>query len=113
VFPNAKTAGNRVILQMCAEFRGPNTSNVIGPTKPSITASLCGVVKLMTRLTLPAWKPRRANHALTPSNVQTARANTKQTPPIVRSRNIGSTKNGMQKNMLRFETIENSQFFQL
>jgi len=53
VFLNAKTAGNGVILQMCAEFRGPNVSNVMGPTKPSITASLCGVVKLMTRLTLP------------------------------------------------------------
>jgi len=48
-----KTAGNGVILQMYAEFRGLNASNVIGPTKPSITASLYGVVKLMTRLTLP------------------------------------------------------------
>jgi len=52
VFPNAKTAGNGIILQMCAEFRGPNASNVMGSTKPSITTSLCGVVKLMTRLTL-------------------------------------------------------------
>jgi len=37
---------------MCTEFRGPNVSNVMGSTKPSITASLCGVVKLITRLTL-------------------------------------------------------------
>jgi len=53
VFSNAKTAGNRVILQVCTEFRGLYVSNVMSPTKLSITASLHGVVKLMTRLTLP------------------------------------------------------------
>jgi len=54
VFSNTKTAGNGIILQVYAEFRGPNISNVIGPTKPSITTSFYGVVKLMTRLTLPS-----------------------------------------------------------
>ena len=53
MFPNAKIAGNGVILQVYAEFRGPNVSNVMGLTKPSITASFCGVVKLTTRLTFP------------------------------------------------------------
>jgi len=52
VFPNAKTAENGIILQVCTEFRRPNASNVMGSTKPSITASLCGVVKLITKLTL-------------------------------------------------------------
>ena len=36
IFLNIKTAGNRVILQVCAEFRKPNMSNIMGLTKPII-----------------------------------------------------------------------------
>jgi len=79
-------------------------------TKPSIIANLHGVVKLTKRLTLLGLKPSRANLVLILSNVQTTRANTKQT---VLSGNTGLTENGILKNILEFKKIKNNQFIHL
>ena len=81
--------------------------------KPFITANLCGVIKLMRRLTLLDLKPSRANLALIHSNVQTARTNIKQTPLIVLSGNTSLTENGILKNILKFKKIKNKQFIYL
>ena len=67
----------------------------------------------MRRLTLLGLKPSRANLALIHSNVQTARANIKQTPLIVLSGNTGLTENGILKNILKFKKIKNNQFVHL
>ena len=88
-------------------------SNVTAPTKPFITVNLCGVIKLMRRLTLLDLKPSRANLALIHSNIQTARANIKQTPLIVLSGNTGLTENVILKNILKFKKIKNKQFIYL
>jgi len=78
-------------------------SNVMALTKPSIIANLCGVAKLMKRLTLLDLKPSRESLVPILSNVQTARANIKQTPLIVPFRNIGSIKNSILKNMQKIQ----------
>jgi len=88
-------------------------SNVIALTKPFIIANLYGVVKLTKRLTLLGLKPSRANLVPILSNVQTTRANTKQTPLTVLSGNTGLTENGILKNILEFKKIENNQFIHL
>jgi len=88
-------------------------SNVMALTKPSIIANLHGVIKLTKRLTLLGLKPSRANLVLILSNVQTTRANTKQTLLTVLSGNTGLTENGILKNILEFKKIENNQFIHL
>ena len=88
-------------------------SNIMAPTKLSIIASLCGVVKLMRRLTLLSLKPSRVNLVLIHSNIQTARANIKQILLTVLSRSISLTKNSIPKNTLKFEKIKNNQFIHL
>ena len=110
---SVKTVGNEVIWSVCIEFREQNVSNVMALTKLSITANSCSVAKLMKRLILLGSKPSRESLVPTPSNVQTARVNIKQTPLIVHSGNIGSIKNSILKNMQKFKKIENNQFVQL
>ena len=84
---------------MCAEFRRQNVLNVMVFTKLSIIANSCGVAKLMKRLTLLNLKLSRESFVPILSNVQTVRANIKQTLLIVLSKNIGLIKNGILKNM--------------
>jgi len=54
---------------VCAEFRRQNVSNVIAVTKLSIITNLCGVAKLMKKLTLLGSKPSRKNFVPILSNV--------------------------------------------
>ena len=107
---SVKTVGNKIIYQICVEFKGLNTSSVMALIKSSITTNLCGVAKLMIRLTLLDSKPRRVSLAPTHSNVQTARVNIKQTQLIVLSGSTGLTRNNILRNTLNFEKIESNQF---
>ena len=88
-------------------------SNIIALTKLSIITNSHGVAKLMKRLTLLGLKPSRKSLVSILSNVQTIRVNIKQTLLIVLSGNIGSIKNGVLKNMQKFEKIKNNQFVYL
>jgi len=88
-------------------------SNIIALTKLSIITNSYGVAKLMKRLTLLGLKPSRKSLISILSNVQTVRVNIKQTLLIVLSGNIGSIKNGVLKNMQKFEKIKNNQFVYL
>jgi len=74
-------------------------SNVMVLTKLSIITNSCDAAKLIKRLTLLGLKPSRKSLVLILSNIQTARANIKQTPLIVPSRNTGSIKNSILKNI--------------
>jgi len=67
----------------------------------------------MRKLILLGSKPRKVNSALICSNVQTAKANIKLILLTVHSRNIGSTRNGIPKNMPKFKKTKNNQFVQL
>jgi len=102
VFPNAKTAGNGGIPLTRAVFKEPNVSNATGLTKQNITENSLGVVRRMLKLILLDLKQKRANLALTPSSVQTAKENTKPTLTIVRSGSIASTGNGTLRSMPRY-----------
>ena len=67
-------------------------------TKPSIITNSYGVAKLTKRLTLLDSKPSKKSLVPILSNVQTVRANIKQTLLIVPSKNIGLIKNSILKN---------------
>ena len=49
---SVKTVGNGIICQVYIESKGLSVSSVMGSTKPSIIANLCGITKLTIRLTL-------------------------------------------------------------
>ena len=88
-------------------------SNAPALIKPSTTTNFHDVIKPTRRLILLGLKPRKANSTPIHSNVQTVRANIKLIPLTVHSRNIGSTRNGIPKNMPKFKKIESNQFVQL
>ena len=75
-------------------------------TNPNTIGNLAGVAKLTPNLILPDLKPRKAIHAPTPSNVQTAKETTKPTRTHVLSGDIVSTENGTSRNTLRSVTTD-------
>jgi len=102
VSPSARTAGSGGIPLTRAAFEELNASNVTDLIKPNITESSVGVVRRILKLILLDLKQRRANLAPTPSNVQTAKENTKPILTTVRSGSIASTGNGTLRSMPRY-----------
>jgi len=74
--------------------------NAMAHTSLNTTESSVGAAKLMLKLTLLDWKPRRANHALICSSVPTAKEITKLTPTAAHFGDIASIESGMQKSTL-------------
>ena len=75
-------------------------------TNWNTTGNLAGVAKLTPNLTRPDLKPKKAIHAPTPSNVQTAKETTKPTRTHVHSGDIVSIGNGTLRNTLRSVTTD-------
>ena len=100
--PSVKTAGNGDTPPTRVVFKEPNVSNATGPTNQNIIGNSVGVVRRMLKLTLPDLKQKRANLALIPSSVPTAKEITKLTLTSVRSGNIASIGSGTSRNILRY-----------
>ena len=77
-------------------------SNAMGPTNLNIIGNSVGVVKRTLKLILLDLKQKRANLALIPSSVPTAKEITKLTLTSVRSGNIASTGSGTSRNIPRY-----------
>jgi len=101
------------MLQVHAEFRMRDVSNVVASTNLYITNNLSGVVKLMIRLTSLDSRQRRGNHVLIPSSVPTAKVIIKLIQMNVPSGSTDSTENSIQKNTLKFIKVTNNQFAHL
>ena len=85
-------------------------SNTTVPTKPFTTINLYNVIKQTRKLIILGLKSRRVNYALIYSNVQIAKVNIKLIQLTVLFGNIGSIRNGILKNIPRFEKIAINQF---
>ena len=109
-FPNARIAGNGVMLYSHARFKDPSTSNAMVLTNLKTTANLGGAAKQMRNLTHPDSKRRKESHALTHPNAQTAEVIIKPTPTCVHSGDIGSTESGNKRNILRSMITGPNQF---
>jgi len=101
------------MLQVHAEFRAQDVSNVVVPTNLYITNNLPGIVKLTIRLTSLDSRQRRGNHAPIPSSIPTAKVIIKLIQMNVLSGSIDSTENSIQKNTLKFIKVANNQFIHL
>jgi len=112
-FYNIRIVESRVMLQVHAEFRVWDVSNVVAPTDLYITNNLSGVIKLMIRLTSLDSRQRRGNHVPIPSSVLTAKVIIKLIQINVPSGSTDSTENGIQKNTLKFMKVANNQFAHL
>ena len=100
-FPYAKIAGNGDIPLSHAGYKGQSASNVMAHTSLNTIESSVGAAKLMLKLTLLDWKPRRVNHALIRLSVPTAKEITKLTPTATHFEDIASIESGIWKSMLR------------
>jgi len=94
-FPNTKIARNRDIPLSHAGYKGQSALNVIAHTSLNTIESLVGATKLMLKLTLLDWKPKRVNHALIHSSVSTVKEITKLTPTAAYFGDITSIESGM------------------
>ena len=109
VFPNAKIVGDGDIQFFHVEHKGPNASSVIAFINWKTTASLAGVVKPMRKQTPLISKPKRANHAPIPSNVQIVMVIIKWIQLHVHSGKIDSIRNGSKRNIWRSMKTGSSQ----
>jgi len=88
----------------------PNASNAMVLTNLNTIENLVGVARQIPRSTHQDWKPRRANHAPTHSNVLTVGATTKLTPTNVRFGDTDSIGNATRKSTPRSVKTDQNQF---
>ena len=96
---NVTTAGNRVTLSSHAELMSQDARSAVAHTGWSTIGSWLGTARLIPKQTLLDQKQDRVNHALTPSSISTAKANTWLMTTCVPSGNITSTTNNTQKKL--------------
>jgi len=101
-------------MPLClAEFKDLSVSNAIVCINPKTILNSVGVAKPMKRPTHHTSKQKKANHACTSSSVLIAMEITRQILIYVCSENIGLTKNGTTKSILRSMKTGKNQFAQL
>jgi len=100
VYLSARIVGSGVIRLEFVEFRDQNVLSAMVLISRIIIGSLLGVAKLTLKSTHLDLKQRRASHALTHSNVSTARDLTLPTQSNTHSGNTISTKSGTSRNMV-------------
>ena len=69
VFPNTRTAENRNILPLHAEFKDLNVSNIIDLTRSNTTITLPDTIRQILKSTHLILKQNKVNPAYTHSNV--------------------------------------------
>jgi len=109
VFPNAKIVGDGDIQLFHIEHKGPNASSVTALINRKTTTSLAGVVKPTQKQTPLVLKPKRTNHAPTPSNVRIVVVIIKQIQLHVCSGRINLIRNGSKRNIRRSVKTGSSQ----
>ena len=83
------------------EFKDPNTSNVMAHISQKIIVNSVDITKLTKKQTYHTLKLKKTNHVYIYSSVPIVKAITRWTPIFVYFRSIGSTMNGIRKNILR------------
>ena len=110
VYPNAKTAGSRVMWHSLAEYKDLSVSNAMVLTNQKTIPNLDGTARQMKKQTPLDLKQKKGNCVHTCSNIWTVGETTKPTQINVHSGDISSTKSGNRRNTLRFMKTESSQF---
>ena len=75
--PNVKYVENRNTPPLLVIYMVSSIKSTIPLIKSNIIEIWCGVIKLTTKLTSLNLKPRKANYALTLSNVSIVKTNTR------------------------------------